>query len=65
MEVFHWVALELKDTPLFSCPVEVMEKDGAFYNDFDNENPFHSDENDDLHFSFTQPEEGQSSNNEQ
>ena len=55
MEVFHWVAIQLKDVPLFSCPVAVMEKDGAFYNDFDNENPFLSDESDELQFSFTQP----------
>lgn len=55
MEVFHWVALQLKDVPIFSCPLREKKKEGAYYNDFDNENPFSSDDSDDLEFSFTQP----------
>ncbi|XP_066926777.1 uncharacterized protein [Clytia hemisphaerica] len=55
MEVFHWVALQLKDVPIFSCPIREKTKDGACYNDFDNENPFSSDDSDALEFSFTQP----------
>ena len=40
MEIFHYLAHELKSTPLFSCSVEQPERVGAIYNDFDNENPF-------------------------
>ena len=59
MEVFHWVALELKDTPIFSVPMQEKKKEGAYYNDFDNANPFSSDDSDELEFSFTQPTSSQ------
>ena len=57
MEVFHWVASEIKDMPLFSTEYEVEDdRTGAIYNDFDRENPFHSeDETSELEFSFTKP----------
>ena len=42
MEVFHHVADQLKDTPLFESNVmeEEPEQTGALYNDFDQESPF-------------------------
>ena len=56
MEVFHWVAMQLKDVSLFSTETEnEKSNEGAIYNDFDNENPFCSDD-DDQQYSFTQPE---------
>lgn len=57
MDIFHWVANELKDEPLFSsAAMDPKERIGAVYNDFDNEIPFQSDDEAQLEFSFTQPE---------
>lgn len=57
MEVFHWVANQLKDVPLFSSQLELeSERVGAVYNDFDQDQPFGPDDDLDLNFSFTQSE---------
>ena len=55
MEVFHWVAEQLDGMPIFSTEQEVEEKTGSIYNDFDYENPFNSDEEAQINYSFTQP----------
>ena len=48
MEVFHFLADTLKDTPLFeSTIITTQERTGAIYNDFDKENPFGEDSSDD------------------
>ena len=70
MEVFHWIAHELKDEPLFSTGSieDEQPQSGAIYNDFDRENPFSSDDDEDtlLNLSFSQPlfteEDDQNSN---
>lgn len=46
MEVFHYVAHQLRDTPLFESKIlreSNEERTGAFYNDFDQECPFQHD----------------------
>ena len=44
MEIFHYVADQLKDTPLFESDMpelsEENDRTGAVYNDFDTETPF-------------------------
>ena len=59
MEIFHWVAHELKNEPLFSTDTYEEESDriGAIYNDFDNQHPFPSDD-ETIQYHFSQPEIG-------
>lgn len=53
MEIFHYISNELKDVPLFSTDMpEDSSRTGAVYNDFDNETPFPSDE-DEISYSFS------------
>jgi len=41
MHVFHWVAEQTANKPLFSNQIEIRnDREGAIYNDFDNEDPF-------------------------
>lgn len=42
MDVFHYVADQLKDTPLFEATTKntTLNGFGAIFNDFDNPNPF-------------------------
>ena len=40
MEIFHFVADQLQNTPLFSSQIATATRVGAIFNDFDNENPF-------------------------
>ncbi|XP_066921716.1 uncharacterized protein [Clytia hemisphaerica] len=61
MEIFHWVAEQLHDMPLFSIVQEIEERTGVIYNDFDSENPFKSDVEEPLNYSFSQPSSSSSS----
>jgi len=55
MEIFHWVANELKNVDIFSTEMQKADQHtGAAYNDFDNETPFPSDD-EELVFPFTDP----------
>ena len=41
MEIFHYLAVVLKNVPLFeSCSQNKIERTGSMYNDFDFANPF-------------------------
>ena len=55
MDIFHYLAYKLKDMALFeSTIVELTERTGAIYNDFDNEEPFAHYSDDASSFSFSQ-----------
>lgn len=56
MDTFHYVATKLKHKPLFETQesADNSPRVDSIYNDFDNENPFQSDEEIELSFTTTQ-----------